>query len=128
MIEHGDPLVAALAAANVAALALWIATRRLGLVIATRRRAAGETAAAPDRDPVVEERLVEDIRRWRAQTAGSAAPPAVDLDPWIAEVERSERGAGSGTALPPARRKRAVRGGTIARNARAGSAHGWHGV
>jgi hypothetical protein len=84
-----DPIVlAALAAANVLALALWAAAR-VRVVVQERPVPALPREA---RELPGEALLAASIARWR----GGRAAPAADLGGWIREAEQAERQIRSG--------------------------------
>ena len=97
---------------NLAAVALWLGTLRLRLVLSTgpracagaRRPAARQDGPSAPSIDSVEQQLVENIRQWRASCATTGVEPAGGLEHWIAEVDRDERRTGTGGILPGSRR------------------------
>jgi hypothetical protein len=126
-LSHPWPAIA-LAVMNVSALGLWLATRRVRLVLSRTGRQTVAASFAPsvvaetapaDLD-AVERRLVENIRSWREASVAPAT--SAGLDRWIDEVERHERRPGGGF-LPAAWRKQAAPAASSPRNPRPERAH-----
>jgi hypothetical protein len=132
-----QPVLVVLGGLNAVAAVLWLVTRRpmrFVLALGARRSLAlpadmSISAAANAPVDPVERRLADDIRRWRATwaPAGGARTDSRELDPWIAEVEATERHAG-GSFLPGSWRDSAAGVARGSRKLRPSPSERWHEV